>query len=524
MLDGSLTKTVLKKNVVKKAEWDFNVPDSKSDILKILSQTLSGTVLEYDVKENSLNAKIRVQANILYISDNDDEAGIAALESVETIVVKTEVPTGIEWDFANLSLDVSGLTPMLINSRKVGVRANANLDAALVKNVTLPQIDCLDNQIETRTKEIETYLSVISTDDKIPLSLNMLLPSGNPSILEILKTDIAIKNKDLKPISNKAVLKGDIEVSVLYISVDNTIETAEFLSPYTEIVDVSGLSDDLDMIFEARAVKNEVTVQENESNELRSIGINGSVDLKITANKRVNQTVVVDAYSPIYQDTSKRDILEYEEMSNLMADSVMIKEVVYFEGVNISEVVHIISEARVKKAEIAGNRVDISGALQSEARVKKAEIAGNRVDISGALQSNVFMRTDNGINSALKEIEFSCSQDGFKQKGYDTVAVSSELANVSYNIVGSNAIEIRATLILYTRLTKTSKLDYIREIKLNENQRHICNRAPIVAYFMKDEDTLFGVAKKFCTTTSKIREINGIEEEKLRVGQYIIIE
>ena len=502
MLDGSLTKTVLKKNVVKKAEWDFNVPDSKSDILKILSQTLSGTVLEYDVKENSLNAKIRVQANILYISDNDDEAGIAALESVETIVVKTEVPTGIEWDFANLSLDVSGLTPMLINSRKVGVRANANLDAALVKNVTLPQIDCLDNQIETRTKEIETYLSVISTDDKIPLSLNMLLPSGNPSILEILKTDIAIKNKDLKPISNKAVLKGDIEVSVLYISVDNTIETAEFLSPYTEIVDVSGLSDDLDMIFEARAVKNEVTVQENESNELRSIGINGSVDLKITANKRVNQTVVVDAYSPIYQDTSKRDILEYEEMSNLMADSVMIKEVVYFEGVNISEVVHIISEARVKKA----------------------EIAGNRVDISGALQSNVFMRTDNGINSALKEIEFSCSQDGFKQKGYDTVAVSSELANVSYNIVGSNAIEIRATLILYTRLTKTSKLDYIREIKLNENQRHICNRAPIVAYFMKDEDTLFGVAKKFCTTTSKIREINGIEEEKLRVGQYIIIE
>ena len=506
MLDGNLSKTVLKKNVSKKVEWDFNVPDSKNDILKILSQTLEGTVLEYDLKETSFNAKIRVHANILYIADAGEGGGdpaIVALESVETIVLKTEVPRDIEWDFANVSLSLKNLAPVLINSRKAGVRANADLMVSLVKNVMLPEIDCEGRQIETRTKEIETYLSVISTDDKIPVSLNLPLPSGNPSVFEILKTDLSIKNKDLKPISNKAVLKGDIETTVLYVSVDNTIETAEFSSPFTEIVDVAGLSDELELVFDSKVYKNEVSVQENENNEPRSISINGNIDLKITANKRMNQTVIVDAYSPLYQDNSKRDILEYEEMSGVMSDSVMIKEVVYFEDINISEIIHIITESAVKKA----------------------EINGNKVDVSGVLSANVFIKTENGITSAMKEAAFSCSQDGFKNKSYDNVFVNSELANVSYNIVGSNAIEIRAALALETRLSKVSKLDYICDIQLDETKKQAVNRAPIVAYFLKEEDSLFSVAKKFRTTTDKIREINGIEDEsRLKAGQYIIIE
>ena len=503
MLDGNLTKAVLKKSVGKKVEWDFNVPDSKNDILKILSQTLEGTVLEYDVKETSFNAKIRVQANILYIPDSSDEPGIAAIENTETIVIKTEVASGLQWDFANVLLNLKNLTPVLINSRKVGIRANADLGISLIKNMTIPQIDCQNNRIETRTQEIETYLSVISTEDKIPISLNMPLPSGNPAVTEILKTDLVIRNKDLKPISNKVVLKGDLETMILYISVDNTLETAEFSSPFTEIVDVAGLTDELELLYDAKTYKNEVITQENETGESRNIAINGYIDLKVTANERINQTIVVDAYSPVFKDTSKRDLLEYEEVSDIISDSVMIKEVVYFEDVNISEVSYMITDSFVRKA----------------------EIIGNKVDISGTLSANVFIKTDNGINSSIKEITFSYPQDGFKNKNYDNVSVNSEIGNLSYNIVGGNAIEIRATVILHTRLSKINRLNYICDIKLDENKKHAVTRAPIVAYFIKEEDTLFGVAKKFCTTTQKIREINDLSEDnEINVGQYIIIE
>ena len=504
MLDGNLTKAVLKKNVSKKIEWDFNVPDSKNDILKILSQTLEGTVLEYDAKETSFNAKIRVHANILYIADAAEvEQGISAIESVETIVVKTEIPAGLSYDFANVSLDIRNLSPALINSRKVGVRANAGLDVSLIKNIILPKIDCSDRQIETKTKEIETCVSVINTDDRIPVSLSMPLPSGNPSVFEILKADLTIKNKDLKPISNKAVLKGDLETTVLYISIDNTIETAEFSSPFTEIVDAAGLTDSLELIYEAKAYKNEILLQENENNEYRSIALNGFIDLKITANERAAQTVIIDAYSPVCQDNSTKDILEYEETTGVMTDSVMIKEVVYFEEAGISEIVHMISSPIIKKA----------------------EISGSKVDISGILSANIFVKTESGINSAIKEIAFSYPQDGFKNKSYDNASVGCELANVSYNIVGSNAIEIRATVLLYTRLSKMNKLEYISNITLLEDKKHNITRAPIVAYFIKENDTLFSIAKKFCTTTAKIMDINNIDNESsLKQGQYFIIE
>ena len=503
MLDPNLTKTVFKKAIPKKVEWDFNVPDSKRDILKILSQTVEGTVTEYDVKENSFNLKLQARANVLYIPEGEEDPKLTALESTEVMVIKTEIPTGAQWDFTDISLNMVNSQPILINSRKIGVRCNANIDIAFIKNMALPAIDCAEEEIETKNKEIHSFSTAILVCEKINVSLNAPLPSGKPAVCEILSTDFCVKNKDLKAIANKAVLKGDLEVKMLYNSVENTSEMVEFVSPFTEIVDVAGLSDELDIEFETKLFKNEAVASDNENGESRNVSVNGFVELKIRAVKPECLTVTIDAYSPIYADTCKRDMLEYEEMSNIMSDNMSVKEVIYFDDFDISEIVSI-------------------SALPV---IKKAEICGNRVDISGMLETTVIMKNNTDLSAAVKEIEFTYQQDGFSGKAYDDVSINADIAGISYNIAGNNCIEVRANVMLNTRLRKMNKLEYICGINLDYEKKHDVSRAPIVAYFVKEGDTLFKIAKKYRTTVFKLKEINGIEDENIiKIGQYLLIE
>lgn len=498
-----ITNEIFKKNIPKKIEWDFNVPDQKKDILKILSQTLDATILEYYIKDDYFSAKVSVNTNILYIPENSEDMPIANLESSEIFVLKMDIPKNLQWEFSSCDIKITENNTTLINSRKVGVRGNIQCLVSLIQNIPIPKIELDNSLVETKTKEIISYYTPILTLEKFNVSLNVPLPMGNPPILEVLQTNLFIQNKDLKPISNKAVLKGDLVCKLMYISVLNTIEVTEFTSQFTEIIDISGLTDDLDITYEAKINKTLVEVSQNEDNEIRNISVNGFVELKLTAIKTDTTTIIVDAYSPFYEEKWSRELIKFEELSKANIDNYLLKEVVYFDDIDISQVISI----------------------NAKPIIKKAELSYNKVDVEAYLESVILVKTQNGISSYTKSIDFSYISEGFFNGNYDTISINTELSNISYNISGSNCIEIRANILFNTRLTKVYTLDLISDIILNKEQKHKIDRAPIVAYFVKDGDNLFSIAKKYKTTSSNLIKINNLNDENdIKINSYLIIE
>lgn len=71
MLQGTVTRTVWQTSIPQKIEWDSNVPDSKRDILKILSQTLTGHITDYQVKDNVFTAVVELFATVLYLPEGE---------------------------------------------------------------------------------------------------------------------------------------------------------------------------------------------------------------------------------------------------------------------------------------------------------------------------------------------------------------------------------------------------------------------------------------------------------------------
>ncbi|MBQ7792488.1 MAG: hypothetical protein IJ367_03230, partial [Clostridia bacterium] len=137
MTEGTVTKTVWNKTIPKKIEWDVNVPDAKRDILKLLSQTLTGHITDYEIKDNLFTAKVELCANLLYLPEGAEEPQIAALKSSETVIVKTELPPDLSWDYAKPNLTVHSHSPVLINSRKAGIRGQMSVTLCLWENVKI---------------------------------------------------------------------------------------------------------------------------------------------------------------------------------------------------------------------------------------------------------------------------------------------------------------------------------------------------------------------------------------------------
>lgn len=502
MSEGTVTKTVWNKTLSKKVEWDCNVPDSKRDILKLLSQTLTGHIVDYEIKDNLFTARVEASATLLYLPEGTDTPGIAALKSSEAFTVKTELPTDLHWDFSKVQCSFTSHSPVFINSRKAGIRGQMALNICLLENTSVPCPNTEQNEVELLWQTVDTYSVPVMEEEQFPFSLNFPLPQGKPPVIELLETNVSIRNPDLKAISNKAVAKGNLEVKVLYSSTHSTLEIAEFSSPFTEILDVGNLEDSYQITYEMKPVLTTSEIMQNEEGEAKNLCFYGSIHIHLTARENKQIALVTDAYSPKFQTKLLTKNASFERCQCLDAESFTVKEILSLSDSQLEEILDISATPIIKNA--------------------KAE--DHTMRASGSLETKILYKSGDRIHSVTKEIPFEILKD-IAPENWDNVSVNIDLNHFSYHIVNQNNLEIRAGLTYSLCLMKQQQIPCIEGILLEKDAPNVCDRAPIVAYIIKPGDTLFQIAKKYVTTVDRLKAVNNIENDRnLKVGSYLIIE
>lgn len=482
MNETIITKNVFSKNISKKLEWDINVPDSKKDVLKILSVKIDCLMEDYSFSQGAFSAKIIAMAEVLYIPDDNEENDcICTLHTQENFVVKADVPVDISWDIEDVRLKNLSDNCVMLNSRKLGLSSDSVVCIELYQDVELPDFKDNENSVFDLKNANASYICAVA-NEKISFSSQFTLPSGKSGIEEILCCDTKLKNCELKSITNKAVLKGDICVCMLYLSENGNLENVEFSSPFTEIADVMGMTDDMDVIFEACVRKSDVSCDNN------GITVEGVIVLDLKAFMNEKMQYVCDAYSPDYEEKITKEKLSCIKMSRCFTDSHNMKEILSFDDFEILEIYF----------------------AQAKANVLNAQIQGNRVLINANLLCSVTYKTPSGIRCDKKTLPFEFLQDIQTSDCYDNVEITSDVENFSYVIAGHNCVEIRCNVIFNTHLSSCEELSYINSMEIDKTKKKQLNRAPVVAYFPKSDERVFDISKKYCSTPDKIRFINSL--------------
>ena len=102
--------------------------------------------------------------------------------------------------------------------------------------------------------------------------------------------------------------------------------------------------------------------------------------------------------------------------------------------------------------------------------------------------------------------------------------ITSILEQLSVNLLGGNEVEVRAGLAFHCFFRKTIKEEMISNLKMEAfDKEEMENRPGVIGYIVKEGDDLWMLAKKYHTTMDGIREMNELGDEKLKVGERILI-
>ncbi len=506
-----INTSVLKesKNVSLTVDDDFNIPDSKDDIDKVIAKNGYIVVEEVGCEDQ----KVRI-AGTLYFSMLYKTAG----KKTDIEVLEGDIPfeQTISMDKVSRSnqaecqAKLEDLTVVIINSRKVEVRCLIEHGISVYEDVRLSVACDLENGqgIECLFKEATITNTVVSKHDVFKIREEVEIPQSKPNIKEILWSFVELKNMDVRPMENKLSVRGEVEIFVIYKSEEEHLPIQYLFSArtITREIECQGATDAMMLEAICTLGKGEVSIRGDKDNEERIIGIDYGVDMNIKLYQDESLKLICDLYSPSVEIIPKKEKMVCHNliMRNVAKAKINHRETVGDENAKILQVCHVYGNVWLDDVEIRQDSVSVEG-------VVKASV----LYISAGEEPMSCMEID---------VPFSYVADTVPLSKDDCIRIYPCIDQLAASLVNSQEIEIKGMVSLSMSIFAKSDIEAITDMQLEPIDTAKKAAMPgIVGYVVKKGDTLWSVARKYYATTESIKEINGLESDYLGEGDKIIV-
>ncbi len=494
-----INKIVGQKSESIVVEGDIIVPDIKPDILNTIST--AGNICIY--KKEVLEGKVRIDGDvnvyIMYLADGED----GATRSLNSNLDFTQV-IDFEGCNADMSLDenieIKSIECKVLNGRKISVKATLLVETKIYSNENIDIIKEVNNICDVQALKSDLQINaLIGEGTSKAYAKDTVVIENIDNLAEVLKVELSIINKDTKTSYNKVLAKADVNAKILYLTEDNRIKTVESKIPVMGFVDIENINDEslCDMKYK---LKN-MLVKPN-SVEEHSVYIEAEVELycRVYENKQIQ--VIQDLYSP------SQDLIFNQRSINTMSGKSTISDIC-----NIRQKVSI--------SELNGNQIyDVN----TKPIILARNVSNGRVTFEGEAHVEFLYASNNisGVdrNKCVIPFEFSINQENINSNC--DLETQIEIQNQDFIVGTDGYIDAKIDLKISLDISKTIKINIIDDVNVDESkQREIYS---MIIYFVKPNDTLWKIAKKFKSTVADIVRVNNIEDEnKIYPGQQLFI-
>lgn len=491
---GQKTDTIL-------VEEDCIVPDVKPDILNVIST--SGIVCIY--KKEILDGKIRIDGcintYIMYLADTQEENSVRGLN---TNLDFTQV-IDIEKADSSMTLDTNLLLKSLdckvLNGRKIHVKAMLEVEAKISSNETIEYVKDIQNLKDVQLLNQDFQInSLVGTGTTKLYAKDAFTIDEIDNLVEVMKTDLKIVNKDTKVSYNKVLIKADLETKILYLTDDNRINVAEGKIPIMGFIDLPNISEEhtCDVKYEIR----NLIVKPNNVEE-HSIYIEVEIEAYCEAYENKDLKMIQDLYSPTiainFSQKNVRVIGQKESKQQVC-------------NIREKEMVPEIGTSKIYDVEVYPI-------------INRQNILNGRILYEGEVELNFIYAAaqTNGIETKQISIPFNFSMDFDGMKPEMNVDTIVEITLQDFVIMPDASIDIKVDLTFTAISTKDSIFSVIDSIQEEAENREKCPYSMVI-YFTKPGDTLWKIAKRFGSTIEDIVRVNGIEDaNSIPVGRQLFI-
>ena len=489
---------------------DFNVPDAKPDINQIITE--QGDIKIQDIR--AMNGKLLVKGslgfNVLYLSDDEQRpvhniAGEIPFDEVINMELSCEDDEPVvKWDLEDLSTG-------LINSRKLSVRSIVRLNVAvedLYDEETAVMVEGPED-VQYINKKIEITDVSINKKDTYRIKDEITLPANKGNISSLLYNDIHLNNVEVRLLDDKFSIKGELPVFLLYTSEaeENPIEYYETDIPFSGTIDCNGCTEDMIEDITFGILNKNLEIKTDADGEDRVVDLEVILDMDIKVYAVEEPEILCDVYSPTMQITPVTREAVYENLviknnsKYRIADRIGLPE-------NQPKIMQICNASGTIKID---DIVPLDSELQVDGIIDVGLIYISEDDTAP-------------LNSLRGAIPFTQIVEAKGMKPDSNFDVKPSLDQLSVMMLDSEEIEVKATMNLNTIVFDKITENIITDIEVAELDMDLLQSMPgIIGYIVKPGDSLWTIAKKYFTTVDTIMSINDMVDDRITVGDKLVI-
>jgi len=486
---------------------DIIVPDTKSDMAKILQIDSCAMVEKIGVGDKRANIDGSVALTILYVPENDEKpvCSINTTVPFQSLVENSMINTA---SHCIAHADAYHVEFSMINSRKLSVKIIVELDIRCIQenNIEIVCDASADMPIEKQSQDFWIYNLVNASNTKINVRETLDFPSGKPSAASILKTDAKISNKDMRLISGKIVVKGSILLCSLYVSENNNIEAMEHEIPFTEVLDADGANENCMCELELNICRTQSMLRADTSGNMRLLDVDIIIDADSCVTENTSMSALCDCFC-----ASKKLLCETKPFSF---------DVLVGKG----SAQHSL-RATLALPEGAPELVSVYN-LMSKPYISGVSLSDGKAMVSGSVDCYILYLSSSAtspISTQKAQIDFEIPIEIDNIDNTMDCDITAEVLHQSYNITMTGEIELRVSLIFDAKAI-SKKTSQLCVNVLADDDALLDVRHGIIVYFVRSGDTLWKIAKKYNASPQLIAQINGLENpDVLNVGQRLLI-
>lgn len=486
---------------------DYNVPDSKADIGRIVLGEGNIYIEEIKRMENYLRVSGKLFFKILYVTD----AVIPELESLKGQVPFEEmvyVEAEKEEDFLAQATGVE-FSATLIHSRKLAIKAMVDLSIRSDKmreEETTIDIEGAE-RIFKKTTPMEILQLHTAKRDIYRIKEEFTIPGTKENVGTLIWTDVNLRKIDTKISQDAISFTGTLQVFVFYKSEEEKIDWVEQMVPFEGKISCNHIEEGFyHHIYHSLQDVN-VEARLDADGEMRNLGVEATLEMRILVYKEEQVEFLVDAYSLEKQCVLESKMRVYEELVAQNHSKYKFAEKLTLPEVRdgILQICHSGGRIQVENMEVKEEGILIEGILHVHFLYVKADDHVPFDVWAGLLPF-----------SYVVESPRTCLN-----MRYD---VTAGLEQISIEMAGSEEVEVKAVLAFNSFQRCPLEVKTVDSLDFRElDEGEIASRPGIVGYITKEGDDLWTLAKRYNTTEQGIMEVNGLTSKDLKAGEKLLI-
>ena len=489
---------------------DFNVPDTKPDLIRIILDKGDIRLDETTITQDHVWLKGVLKFSLLYRSDQE-EGKINSMSGEIPFQESLAIDGANEYDTAKMSWEMEDLSIGIINSRKLSVKALVVLKAVIDEIYDEDVITGAEREggIQLLEDKLSAMQLFLAKKDTYRFKEEIVLPSNKPNIRQVLWKSVQLRSVEMRLFDGQLSIKGEALVFVLYEGEEEEehLQWMETALPFTGIIDCQGCSDDMicDISYDIAGI--ELEAKPDYDGEERMLHLELVLDLDLQVFTEEEDRIVADLYAtneklmPVYQESVFEKLLLRNASKCKIAEKMSLDK-------NQEPILQICASE--------GNAV-----------VEQTEIVEGGIQVEGTLQMNILYVTadDRMPVASMKDIlpfHYLIEVPGINEScRYHLQTGIDQLTTV---MTDSSQVEVKAVLNLNCIVFEQQKVHKMTEVQQEPlNMEELQESPGIIGYIAKEGDKLWNIAKENYTTISEIVATNQLPSEQIKGGDKILI-